>query len=462
MDMTLLIILGVLVGLGAVGFMIATALRRVVPTNEVHIVQSTKETKSYGKDTGNGNTYYEIPSYIPKFGVTKVVLPVSNFNVELDAYEAYDSGRLPLVLDVMAFFRISEPNIAASRISSFQELQEQLTAIVQGAARTILASNDIEEIMQGRGKFGQQFTEEVKEQLTNWGVEAVKNIELMDIRDSKDSKVISNIMDKKKSLIEMESRTEVAKNKRAAEIAEVEAKRDVDLQKQTAAKAVGIETALTEREVNLAKETAAQQIKEQQKLTKEKEMAVTKVESVRKAEIAKEVQVVAAQQEKETVTIKAEGALEAKRKESEGISLEGKAKADAQTAMLMAPVNAQTALAKEIGENQSYQTYLITIEKVKASRDIGIEQAKALAEADVKVISNTGSPTTGITNVMDLFTSEGGTKVGSMLEALRQTPTGEALVNAVLPTKATGTDGGRADGANPLSLAKDKSTPLKK
>ena len=52
-------------------------LRRVVSTNEVHIVQTAKKTASYGKDSGNGNTYYEWPSWLPKFGVTKSVLPLS-------------------------------------------------------------------------------------------------------------------------------------------------------------------------------------------------------------------------------------------------------------------------------------------------------------------------------------------------------------------------------------------------
>ena len=76
----------------------ALFLRRVVETNEVHIVQSAKATKSYGKDTPNGNTYYEWPSWVPVLGVTKIKLPVSVFDLELQAYEAYDVGRVPLWL----------------------------------------------------------------------------------------------------------------------------------------------------------------------------------------------------------------------------------------------------------------------------------------------------------------------------------------------------------------------------
>ena len=54
--------------------LIPLLFRRVVATNEVHIVQTSKSTTSYGKDTANGNSYYEFPSWIPIIGVTKIVL----------------------------------------------------------------------------------------------------------------------------------------------------------------------------------------------------------------------------------------------------------------------------------------------------------------------------------------------------------------------------------------------------
>ena len=94
------IVLGVAVAtimLGAV-LLFALFLRRVVPTNEVHIVQSSKKTTSYGKDTGHGNTYYLIPSWVPIFGVVRVSLPMSVFDLDLQNYEAYDKGRLPIVM----------------------------------------------------------------------------------------------------------------------------------------------------------------------------------------------------------------------------------------------------------------------------------------------------------------------------------------------------------------------------
>lgn len=406
-------------------------LRRVVSTNEVHIVQTAKKTTSYGKDTGNGNTYYEWPSWMPFLGVTKIVLPVSVFDLDLVAYEAYDKGRLPFVVDVKAFFRITDSNVAAQRVSSFAELANQLKAVVQGAIRVILASNDIEEILQGRSKFGDDFTKEVEHQLGNWGVNTVKNIELMDIRDGKDSHVIKSIMEKKKSHIDMESRSEVAKNKKAAEIAEIEAQREIDLQTQQARQAVGLRTIENERAVELQSQAKTQAIKAEEKNTREKEMDVLRVEQLRRAEIEREVQLTKAEQDKQAAVLAAEGQLEVKKREAQGVMVEGQARADAEKAMQLAPVQAQITLAQEIGQNTEYQKYLITVRKIEAEQAVGIQQAEALKAAQIKVIASAGNPVDGVKSVMDLFSAKGGLTAGAMLEGLAQTDEGRKLLDVV-------------------------------
>mgnify|MGYP003630684797 CR=1 FL=1 len=422
------------IGFGIVVFIAITIitalfLRRVVPTNEVHIVQSTKHTRSYGKDTTNGNTYYEWPFWIPVFGITKIVMPVSVFDIQLTAYEAYDVGRVPFVVDIVAFFRIADSNISAQRVESFRELETQLLSIVQGAVRTILASHDIDKIMLERSIYGEQFTEAVKDQLKSWGVVPVKNIELMDIRDAAENRVVHNIMEKKKSLIEMQSRMEVADNIKNAEIAEIDARRERDIRNEQAQQAVGERTAEKVKVVGIANENAQQDIKEQQRVTKEKEMAVIKVNDVQRAEITKDMNVVKADEDKQTTILRAEGDLQAKIKEAEGIKVEGEARADAERAMQLAPVEAQIVLAKEIGENEGYQQYLLGIENIGAYKIVGIEQAEALKVSDIKIIANTGDPVTGMNNVMDLFTAKGGTNMSAMLEGLAQSDQGQALLD---------------------------------
>lgn len=437
------------------------SLRRVVPTNEVHIIQSARGTKSYGigqfteknnKQVFNGNTYYEWPSFLPYLGINKQVLPTNNFTLLLSDYDAYDVGRLPFLVDIASFFVINNFNVASSKIATFTDLTTQLKLIVQGAARAVLAANDIERIMQDRSTFGDQFTAQIQDQLQDWGVKAVKNMELMDIRDARDSSVIKNIMDKKKSLIDMQSRTEVALNKQKAQVAEIDAQRQVDLQKQEAAQVVGLRTIEAEQQVSVSRQQALQLLKEQEKATKIKEMNVLEVDSVRKSEIQRQMEVIKADQDKMTAVIKAnahkestilvaEGQLEAKRREAAGIEAEGSAKAAAEKAMQLAPVEAQIVLAKEIGSNREYQEYLINMRKFDATQAIGEKQAEALAHADIKVITNSGTPAAGLTGVMDLFSARGGTEVGAMLEGLAQTETGQALLAKVLPTKAPKANG---------------------
>src|SRR3990167_7879053 len=230
-----IVLISILLIVGIIATMLffwIVALRRVVPVNEVHIVQTRKNTVSF------------------------------------------DKGRVPFLVHVMAFFRINDSNTAAQRVASFDELKQQLTAIVQGSVRTVLAGHEIDQIMLDRSRFGEAFTKEVQPQLASWGVEAIKNIELMDIRDSKDSDVIHNIMAKRTSGIERESRLVVADNTRQAEMAEIAAKREVDMSKQLALEQVGLRTAEKDKNVGVANEMAAQEVKVQQRETAAREMDV--------------------------------------------------------------------------------------------------------------------------------------------------------------------------------------------
>jgi len=430
-------------------FVCAIFLRTVVQTNEVHIVQSRRRTTSYGKDQPAGNTYYRWPSWAPRIGIRVITFPVSVFSIALDDYSAYDKGRVPFVIDILAFFRIENSNVAAQRVSSFKELESQLHGILQGASRSILAGHPIEEILEKRAEYGQAFTDATNTQLEAWGVTNVKNVELMDIRDASDSHVIANIMAVKKSSVERDSRVAVAANMQAAKTAELDAMRAVQVREQEVAETVAVRAAAKDQAVGIAGQQAQQAVKEQEKTTAERSMAVVQVQNVRKAEIERDVQVVAAEQEKrvaivhaegekaKTVTI-AEGQLSAAQLNAQAIEAQGKAKGAADTAVLMAPITTQITLAKEIGTNAEYQKYLVTVRQIEAGQVVGIEQAKALAEANIKVIANAGNVIEGVKSAMDLFTPKGGLQVGAALEAFGNTEVGERVLAAVARPNGAG------------------------
>lgn len=449
MELLIAIVAGaVLLGIIVLWVFLALIWRRVVPTNMVHIVQSSKKTISYGRGRDAGNTYYEIPSQIPMLGIEVIKFPESVFDIILNNYEAYDIGRLPFVVDVRAFFRITDSQVAAQRVANFDQLKDQLQGVLQGAVRRVLATNQLEKIMEDRAALGQQFTSEVDLQLKEWGVGTVKMIEFMDIRDSRDSKVIENIMAKEKSRIEMESRITVADNRRTAEMREIEATRSVESSRIEAEQKIGSQEAEKEQVVGIAREKSNQQVQLEAKTTAERLMDVRRVENVRSAEIAREVATVKAEEDRKVLVVNAEGqkestvriaegTLEAVKREAEGVSAIGKAKAEAETAILLAPVTAATTLADTIGENEGYQKYLINIRNVEATEKIGTAMADAMSAAEMKVIANSGSVQGGITSLADMFTPTGGTSIAGMMEALAQTDQGSALLKRLTGNDAS-------------------------
>jgi flotillin len=133
----------------------------------------------------------------------------------------------------------------------------------------------------------------------------------------------------------------------------------------------------------------------------------------------------------------AEADLDVATKKAKGAEAEGLARAVSEKAFLLAPVEAQTTLAKEIGANKSYQEYLISIKRVESEQAIGVEQAKALSGAEIKIIANTGSASSGLKSVSDIFTSQGGTQIGAMLEGLQNTDAGKTVMKKLGLTEET-------------------------
>ncbi len=451
-------------------------LRRIVPTNMVHIVQRGKNTVSYGKSHPQGNVYYEFPKWMPVIGIIVRELPVSNFDIDINDYVAYDKDRLPFMLHVKAFFHIADTNKAAEKVESYAELKAQLDNVVKGAIRSILANETLHKIMEERAIFGKQFTESVNDDLKNWGVEAVKNIELMDIKDSQGSNVIGQIMEMKKSSIAMESRTEIAKNNKLAEQAELTAKKEIDVTKaeteriagEAKAKsqqAIGIAQAESSKMSGIAQQQSISEIAKQERATAEQQMEVIKVNAVKQAEINKEIAIIAANRDREAMVIsaesekqqveivanadkfkierEAEAKLAAQIKEAEGkksvgqaeaevIKAKGMSEAESKKAMELAGVTAQTTLAKEIGENKNYQDYMIEVKKIEVSQVIGVAQAENLAQAmngaELKLLVNSGDVHSGIGKFADLFTSKGGSQLTGLMESLKQTEEGKAIL----------------------------------
>jgi hypothetical protein len=75
--------------------------------------------------------------------------------------------------------------------------------------------------------------------------------------------------------------------------------------------------------------------------------------------------------------------------------------------------------------------YMVKQLEVNLSEIVDLEKAKALSKADVKVISTGANGGEGVKSFMDLFSANGGTNIGAMVEAAKNTM-GEEKVSELM------------------------------
>lgn len=420
-----------LIGIGAVIVVLVVALivammwRTVVPQDEVHIVNSRKASRAYGdqkaveellegspeqaghdKDKSSyGNVYYQFPSQLPLVGVEVRQLPLSVFQVNLDDYPAYDQDKVPFAVDFKSFFVISNPIIAAKRMRDMDDLVHQLQQMLQGIVRKTMASKTIKEIMESRSELRDTFMKEVGEQGRDWGVK-LNAIEFTDIRDLDDEgefNVIDDIKRVKASAIQKERRIAEADNEKEARLSEIQNKRQADLEDVIAKEQVEKRDAERKKEVGIANEQAEQEIKAQAKITKEKEIEVERAQEVGKANYQKDVVIVEANAKKEYAIIEAEASKESKQIEAEGMKrkeiLEGEGTASkteqvgtAEAKVIEAKATAEAVGVEKMAAAKKKLQEALKVELgallIQAQKEVGIENAKALGRADIRILSS--------------------------------------------------------------------------
>lgn len=439
------VIIPVVIAFGLVIFLInlAQSWRRVVPVSQVHIVQRRGTSTSYGAGQPSGNVYWQFPTWMPVIGTEVVSLPISIFQIDLDEYEAYDQEKVPFAVDIISFFQIKDPVNAAKRSSDHNELRNQLQNVLRGAVRKILAGKDLNSIMETRSELNAAFLAEVSQQVDNWGVQ-VLSIEFTDIHDAEGTHVITDIMNRKKSHIEKESRIEVAENMRDAQLKEIEAKQSAQLRATEAEEAVQVRAADLTKKVGISQEKAKQDVQEEAKLTKTKEVAVARVSEVGKAEYERDRGVViaegqalakmrTAEGEAKSVEITAEGYRASQVLKAEGdaklIGETGKAEADVIQAKGFAAAEAALKNAEALAKIQKDGLQAQLGEKaIEAHRAIGIALADAYKNAEIKAILTQGG---GIESLGELLSAGGGAKLATFVEALKKVSGGESVLEAL-------------------------------
>lgn len=404
----------------AVVLIIAMLWRSVVPQDQVHIVNTAKKSKPYGdqKSVGEkevdgqtvrsfGNVYYQFPHWIPIVGVVVKRLTLNVFQVNLDNYPSYDQNKVPFMVDFKSWFIIDNPLVAAKRIKDMNELEAQLQEMLQGIVRKTMAGRTIKEIMESRSELRDTFVREVGEQCRDWGVK-LNSIEFTDIRDmdGDEFRVIDDIKRVQSSAIEKERRIAEADNEKYARLSEIQNKKEADLEDVVAKETVETRDADRKKAVGIANEHAEQDIKAQAKITKEKEVAVSRAEQVGTAEYEKEkviieanakkeFEIIEADAERQSLSIEAQGQKQKDTLEGEGVAAKINAEGEAEANVIQKKGEARAiALDKEAEAKKKLQEALkveLGAKAIDAQKDVGVANAQALADADIRILSGDGN-----------------------------------------------------------------------
>lgn len=399
---------------------------KIVGTNEAHVIvfmgrgRSVK-TPVIAEDGTRGKTSY---FFIP-FLMKRYVLPLTNVKLDIDGISLNDSMMAPFTCDVVTWIHIIDPIKASERLSDteddkFTSMHQDLQAIVQAIARAAAMGQEILEIMKDRATFSSNMRKEVNDMIIEWGVELV-GLEINDINDHGDSRVIQNYEAQRQAQIDSKTRIEVALRDREAVEQEQENKK---LSEVATAEAQQIaQTAQMESEKNIG---IAEQEKQKAIATAEKEANVTAVEAYRtlevgNAEVKKEAAIMTATGEGEAIRIKGE-------KDANVVQLAGEAEAKAIEAKGIAEAIAKTKMAEAL---KLFNDAATTQEKIKATVEVQKAYAEAYAmiaeKAEIKIVtSGEGSDLFGIkmnartgADLGQLFEAFGAEKVAEVIESAK-------------------------------------------
>lgn len=380
----------------------------VIGPNEAHVVIFMGRGRTVKTPVEGGNTSY---FYIP-FLMKRYIMPLTNVKLDINDIHLNDIKMAPFVCDVVTWLRIQDPIIAAERLSftsetPFDSLHRDLQAIVQAVARAASMKQEILNIMRDRAEFASVVTKEVDTILEKWGVQLV-NLEVNDIRDDGDSRVISNYQSVREAEIDSLARIEVSNRNREAVEKQQENRQKEEVAKANAEKTFFQSQIERDAVVGVKKEEMNQTIAVAKGKANATDVEAFRVRTVGEANVKKEATVVEAEGRGEAIRIQGE-------KEANVVTLKGAADGNAIEAKGLAEAKAKDAMAEAL---KKFNDAGISLEKLKALVEIQKAYASAyglIAEnADIKIVTGGDSKT----NILGLpMNAESGASLGQMLEA---------------------------------------------
>ena len=306
--------------------------------------------------------------------------------------DGIDSQAIPMHLPVVLTTAISQDKIiqqnAATRFLSAQsgEIERQISEILIGETRAIMATMLIEEINADRNKFLTQVRESLEQELTKVGYE-LTNINISEITD--DADYISNLGKKAATKAKANAEADIAEQTKQGnvKIANTKKEEEIAVAQAEKEKQVQVNATKQEQEVKVAEINREKQIKLAE-ADKERESGVAIQEAEKAANIAEaqadaESNKAKAMARQVASVAQAEAEAESKKAEFEATQTKNiaKANADAQAARNEAEAQKQVRIAKAKQEQEA-ETIKATQEKEAKAAEYESNKRQRKAEQD--------------------------------------------------------------------------------
>lgn len=396
----------------------ALTLRQIVELKYADVVVKKAGTKIYSADTtisGREETaiYYNFPSWIPVIGCIVKRMPLEIMQITVKDYETFAKANARFIVGVSVYCRINDVRAAAQKFpgTSIEDFKRGMTAIIISAVRKTTANYAIEDIISKRKEIQDEIHGEIKEDFLKWGVE-LTNVAIENIADAEGTTVIHDISAKKEAEINSLSRQEIAIKSKQAEIVEAENRELAEKRKIQADEQIAIRAQEKEKTVATIKQEAITKILDVERNEKVTRANIDADAKVKTAEGIKQASIINAEGTRQSNILSSEGEKEALILKGAGLASQTSAVGTAEADVIRAKKLAEAeGLAKIAAAQKLQQEGAEKIRIIEKDEKIGLELAKALANADIKFYGG-GEPK----NFMDLFkVGTGGLSAGGSL-----------------------------------------------
>ena len=260
------LIIGLLIALAFLAVIVigcCFAWYRIVSPTEAHLVVTPKKKLIVSSDdsiaTGKKKTYFKIPSGIPFIGRQVRVMDLTIKEIVLTQI-SYEKNQARFNVKSSTKFRISDVLRAAETFDSNEELKKQLEEVIVSSTNAVAALYDVVAMRSKKQEMSNAIQKEMVDDLKQWGLSLV-SFQLIDFKDTEDSKIISDISKRREVEIESRTREENAEKIKQARI------KEADAEEKAKTREIAKDQVVAEREEN-----KKQMISEQQKLAEEKRL----------------------------------------------------------------------------------------------------------------------------------------------------------------------------------------------